>query len=204
MSTTKEWTDEYGVSYEQSEEGITLVGISKESPLRRIEFRTHNYEIPTGVTKIGDSAFNGCVNLTCVVIPNTVIKIGESAFKGCIRLLTNVQEKDIPDSYKGNEHAEWVLLSTLFIPDSVTEIGDWAFSECKSLIHVKIPQSVTKIGKGVFNCCKNLQMVRIPNSVIEIGDNAFSGCISLKSVTLPKSTKIESYAFDKGVKKIKV
>ena len=62
------------------------------------------------------------------------------------------------------------------IPNSVTSIGDWAFSGCDSLQSVTIPNSVTSIGDHAFRWCKSLQSVTIPNSVTKIGNYAFCGC----------------------------
>ena len=101
-------------------------------------------------------------------------------------------------------------LTSLVIPDSVTNIGDYAFSGCSSLSSVVIPDSVSCIGSGAFkNCsslsslvipdcvtsignyafayCKSLTDIVIPNSVTSIGDNAFRHCSSLSSVVIPES-----------------
>ena len=81
---------------------------------------------------------------------------------------------------------------------SVTSIGEWAFSNCRSLNSVTIPNSVTSIGMSAFNNCSGLTSVTIPNSVISIGDNAFYFCDSLTSVTIPDSvTSIGDYAFQR-------
>lgn len=42
--------------------------------------------IPAGVTKIGNSAFSNCANLTSVTIPAGIKKIGVCAFEGCTGL----------------------------------------------------------------------------------------------------------------------
>ncbi|MBO7227888.1 MAG: leucine-rich repeat protein, partial [Bacteroidales bacterium] len=52
-------------------------------------------------------------------------------------------------------------------PDSVTEIGDWAFNDCSSLQSIVIPDSVTKIGKWAFNDCSSLQSIVIPQGTKE-------------------------------------
>ncbi len=66
----------------------------------------------------------------------------------------------------------------MVISDSVTNIGNYAFSSCKSLASVVIPDSVTSIGDGAFSMC-NLASVVIGNSVISIGRYAFEYCTSL-------------------------
>ncbi len=48
-----------------------------------------------------------------------------------------------------------------------------------------VPDGVTEIGDGAFKNCKTLTKITIPDSVTRIGHNAFSGCTSLTSVTLP-------------------
>ena len=84
----------------------------------------------------------------------------------------------------------------MVIPDGVTEIGNYAFSNCKSLTSITIPDSVTSIGYNAFSFCASLTSVTIGNGVTEIGDSAFYGCTSLTSVTIPDSvTKIRGVAF---------
>ena len=87
-------------------------------------------------------------------------------------------------------------LTSITIPNSVTTIKEYAFSNCSSLTSVTIPNSVTTIGDNAFNGCSSLTSVTIPNSVTTIGGWAFSGCSSLTSVTIPNSvTRIGSEAF---------
>jgi hypothetical protein len=82
------------------------------------------------------------------------------------------------------------------IPDSVTSIGDGAFSGCTSLKRVTIPDSVKSIGDRAFSFCTSLTSVTISNSVTSIGADAFWNCPSLTSVTIPDSvTSIGSGAF---------
>ena len=87
-------------------------------------------------------------------------------------------------------------LQSVTIPDSVTSIGDRAFSWCTSLQSVTIPDSVTSIDESAFSWCTSLQSVIIPDSVTSIGDRAFWGCTSLQSVIIPDSvTSIGNKAF---------
>ena len=111
---------------------------------------------------------------------------GWSKFIGC-RSLTSLV---IPDSVTniGDYAFEGCgSLSSLVLPDGVINIGGNAFADCKSLRSVVIPNSVTSIGGGAFGGCKSLHSVVIPDSVTSIGDYAFSGCSALSSVVIPDS-----------------
>ena len=84
------------------------------------------------------------------------------------------------------------------IPDTVTAIGDEAFLNNKTMIHVLIPDSVTSIGESAFEGCTSLLSVSIPDSVESIGQSAFEGCTSLGYAHLPNNVKytvIESSLF---------
>lgn len=49
------------------------------------------------------------------------------------------------------------LLRELYLPDTVREIGDWAFAHCGNLKQVMLPRKNISFGKGVFKDCKALQ-----------------------------------------------
>ena len=78
-------------------------------------------------------------------------------------------------------------LTSINIPNSVTNIGDCAFMYCKSLTNINIPNSVTNIGDSAFIGCRSLTSINIPNSVINIGDKAFKLCKSLTNINIPNS-----------------
>ena len=61
------------------------------------------------------------------------------------------------------------------IPNSVTRIGDDAFSGCSDLTSITIPNSVTSIGHFAFENCSGLTSITIPNSVTRIDTDAFKG-----------------------------
>ena len=209
------WTDEYGVQY--SKDGKKL--------LKSTDRGLKNYTIRQGTRCICDSAFSWCKSLQSVTIPDSVTSIGDSAFLGCKSLhsvtipesVTIIKENPFPACptrvinhsnhftiFEGNLYTsdKRKLISYLLkgenfiIPDSVTSIGDNAFSGCKFLQSVTIPDSVTSIGDWAFYGCSSLQSVTIPDSVTSIGDRAFGSCESLQSVTIPDSvTSIGNFAF---------
>jgi hypothetical protein len=87
-------------------------------------------------------------------------------------------------------------LTSIDIPNSVTEIGDWTFYGCSNLNTVTLSNSVSSINDYTFEECRNLSSTIIPNSVNSIGVGAFAGCSSLTSVNIPMSvTLIDNYAF---------
>ena len=82
-------------------------------------------------------------------------------------------------------------------------IDDNAFSSASKLESVKIPNSVTKIGDSAFSGCK-LKSIKLPKKLKSIGFGAFSGT-NLTSVTIPKSVKkLGNYCFDDTMRLKKV
>lgn len=64
--------------------------------------------------------------------------------------------------------------TSIEIPETITEIGDFAFARSK-ISFVDIPEGVTKIGYAAFYHCDGLTDVVIPNTVEEIAPSAFAG-----------------------------
>lgn len=91
--------------------------------------------------------------------------------------------------YRGN-------ISSIVIENGVTNIGDYAFWNCRALTSVTIPDSVTSVGNSAFQNCTSLSSITIPAGVTSIGDSAFEGCENLTGITLSDSvTSISSSAF---------
>ncbi|WP_303010991.1 leucine-rich repeat domain-containing protein, partial [uncultured Alistipes sp.] len=57
-----------------------------------------------------------------------------------------------------------------------------AFTDCSSLTSIMIPDSMTEIGGIAFQYCSNLKSITIGSSVTTIGASAFSDCSSLTSI----------------------
>ena len=86
---------------------------------------------------------------------------------------------------------------TLTIPDSVTKIGEGAFSNLDGLKTIIIPGTVKEIGKGAFQFDSTLETVIIQEGVERIDQSAFNQCINLKRIEMPESIKrIDEYAFN--------
>ena len=154
-----------------------------------------SFEIPSGVTEIGDAAFYGCVLLTDVTIPNSVTTIGNSAFDTC-KSLKSVSIPGTVTSIGDSAFSNCDGLTSIIIPESVTSIGDFAFESCDALANVTISNGVQKIGNYAFSSCDGLTSIVIPDSVTSIGDHSFSSCVKLENVTLSGNlTKIAEGSF---------
>ena len=75
-------------------------------------------------------------------------------------------------------------ITSIFIPNTITDIGEEAFGGQLSLRSIIIPNSVTNIGKLAFCGCSSIISIRIPSSVENIGEQAFSYCNSLSSIVV--------------------
>ena len=64
------------------------------------------------------------------------------------------------------------------------------FYGCSGLTSIEIPNSVTSIGDYAFSGCSGLTSIEIPNSVTSIGLKAFSGCSGLTSIVVESGNSV--------------
>ena len=159
------------------------------------------------------NAFYACKNLQKAFLDN-VTKCGESAFKmTSIDSISLMRCEYIEDFAFANCNS----LCYVILSDSLTQIGDFAFSSDTTLVKVNVPEgqigccsfmgcsklkdvklgNVTVIGESAFLDCTSLKEITIPESVIEIKGEAFAGCSKLQIVRVfSRKTKIANNAFD--------
>ncbi len=128
------------------------------------------FDIPDGVTSIGDNAFSCCTGLTSVTIPSSVTSIGYyrspfgqksyNAFSGCDNLA--IFKVRVTDNAEFCNNQIVGIISSMGkpftlvdgngneiteynIPEGVTSIGERAFQNCTGITSVSIPQTVTTI-----------------------------------------------------------
>ena len=151
--------------------------------------------IPEGVTEIGAGAFAFCKNLSNITIPNSVISIGDEAFSGTQWL--EIKRAENPMVLVNSILLDGTTMAgDVIIPSGVTVIGPHAFysyEEDSKITSVTIPDSVTEICSGAFSGCNNIETLKIPNSVVKIGESAFSNCSSLTTINLPDTLQNLSY-----------
>ena len=128
--------------------------------------------IPNSVTSIGISAFSDCSSLTSVTIPNSVTSIGKMAFVGCSGLTSiNVASGNTHYSSIDGVLYNYVQNTLIQCPGARTS--------------VTIPNSVTSIGEGAFSGCSGLTSVRcLASAPPSIGSSSFSGISSTCTLTV--------------------
>lgn len=84
----------------------------------------------------------------------------------------------------------------VYIPETVTHIGAYAFNKAATIVGITIPGSVTSIGNDAFNGCTSLTSVSISEGLTTIGERAFYGCTALQYIDFPASiTNVGSGTF---------
>lgn len=197
-----------------------------------------NLTISDSVTEIGIGAFEGCTSLTEFTVPKSVKSLGENAIPKTVttvyfnaencefyypenesispfaessieKVVIGGTVKRIPDYFFSNYDYEEALV----IPDSVTEIGKFAFENSsienivlpKNLVSIEegtfsgsnielsensLPQSLRMIGKSAFENCDSLTELYIPDYVLDIDDSAFYDCDNLVKVRMSPNVKL--------------
>ena len=145
-------------------------------------------EIPESVKKIGNEAFDACLNLVKADLPKGLKEIGNSAFRSCGVLDTK-------------------------LPEGLETIGKSAFSHCGSLKNIELPSSIKSIGEQAFYACKGITEIVIPEGVTHIENQVFYNtsiksvkwnainCTGTLSVT-PFPDSVESFVFGENVEYI--
>ena len=165
---------------------------------------------PDGVTTI-EATFSSCGDLTTVYLPSS-LKSLKGAPGNALGFISGASLEHIygegNDYYYVDDNRALIVdggktliiyagnsATSYLIPEGVTSIGDYAFSNGSGLTEITIPEGVTSIGNYAFRGCSSLTSITIPEGVTSIGQAAFFNCSSLTSVTIEGVTSIGSDAF---------
>lgn len=161
-----------------------------------------NISIPASVREIICDTFTWCTSLTSFEVaesnPSYSSVDGVMFSKDKTRIICYPAGKaesnySVPDSVVSIEQDAFAgnTLTSIQIPNSVTEIGDFAFMYSKNLTDITIPEPVTIIRDYVFSNCSCLTKVTFPSGLKTIGQSTFQKCTSLADLQLPKG--LESF-----------
>ena len=155
LSNTPASSDRAEYEYEEYLDGIVITQYNGKSLIVRVPAEIDGMP----VRKIGDEAF------------------ATGSFKRFLEVYHRVSDAALFNRSTSVEE--------VYLPDTVTEIGRYAFERCSSLAYIDIPESVTVIGEGAFSSCTGLETIELPSSLTTLGNNAFAKCESLSSIVIP-------------------
>ena len=135
------------------------------------------------VTSVGEYAFYNAVYLRTVSLKG-VVEIGDEAFFNS-STLRNVYLSDKLKKIGGVEFWDCDNLECLVLPDSVTDIGEYAFSQ--SGIKYILGGKNAQYGQQMFLNCKNLTLVQLSDAAQYFPKQLFKGCTSLEKLYLPEN-----------------
>ena len=151
--------------------------------------------LKNGILSVGEYVFKGCSSLESVIFENVALKkISVDMFSGCSALSSIA----LPDSVTEIEKYAFFEtgLRNIQLPEKLTLIGAYAFCNCKNLEQVQLPSQLKELGNGAFSSCENLTQIQLPAQLNKLGTDAFRNCTSLDKIDIPAGLKqIESATF---------
>ena len=205
---------------------ITKIGESAFKNCTNLE----NINITESITVFGNQCFNGCAKLTgTLTIGANVTSIGYVAFNGTgyTKLVYNAVSatgytsvggdifaatisevefgtgvKRIPESFMAGNTS----LTSIVIPEGVTEIGKYAFRNATALASISLPDSLESLGaytdNGLTFMGTKITSIVIPDKVTEMPRNMFALCNELVSITYGSGITQANYVASAALPKL--
>lgn len=129
------------------------------------------------ILALPDSAFQGCDNLTYVVLPQTLPEISAYCFAGCPRLNRVDFQHSLVSRIRQRAFSACFCLAEVNMSPTLRAIGDNAFNSCNSLSDVTLPKTVATIGHGAFAYAKSLRRLAVPRTATSIGIGVTKGTL---------------------------
>lgn len=193
-----------------------LISISKECYFNCYNLETVTYN--NNLAAVGVNAFGNCTKLKSFTGLSGVFEFNDFAFQYC-ESLSNIPSISSCMTI-GKQAFAHTAITNITIPNTVTKIGDGAFSNtklqsvtfeeggdagaitfgidtfhtCKNLSSVTFSSRVTTLPQSMFYACDSLISIEIPASVTTLGIKVFRKCANLKNVTFATGTTITTFS----------
>ena len=163
-----------GVTQNPAQGAMIDYATPEARPWDYIKTEVEHISITERVSYIGANAFSGFINATGANITDHVERIGARAFYDCNKLDIGITENKELNVTSIGDYAFYHCYKLTVAPfcNKLTSIGTSAFESCK-LPEIVIPNSVTTIGERAFTGCSSATKIIIGSGVTTIGDMAF-------------------------------
>ena len=179
-------------------------------------------ELLSSCTRIWDSAFAGCQNVSEILVTDSVVYVGNEAlhqtkwfssqpdgvvYVGRVaysfvspkltyeELVAAIKDQVGRELEEGEERLTNVY--EVILREDTIMVAPYAFSG-KEIVSIRMPDSVKIIGANAFYNCRLLNRVRMPSDLTTLAEYAFSGCTALEKIYLPGTIlDVQDYTFQK-------
>ncbi len=186
------------LTYTVDERGVTVTGYTGGEVIVVLPDTVED----APVVAISEKAFSGSP-MEALYVPDSVLAVGLGAFEKCNSLRTLrtpvVTAGEVhpyfgalfgASTYEVNSSAVSRKLTTLIVGGNVTQIPDYAFYDCTSLVCVSLPDSVTAMGKFAFWGCSSLEWLDLSSTaLVTVGNRALTNCAALLRLDLPATVE---------------
>ena len=162
------------VTYNDSTFIVTTLGMGNIVFSSTARNTMESIYIPKTIMIVNYRALGDCPNLKSIVVDEENKYLDSR--NNCNAIISS------NDTYRPANQLV-VGCKTTVIPNSVTEIGNYAFVRCETLENITIPEGVTRICDGAFYECTSLSSIKLPESITQLPQRwIFGGCTNLKEV----------------------
>ncbi len=187
--------------------GDIKIAATEDVPWNKYADRIVNANVRKGITSVGENVFSSHPALEHIFFSKSVETIAPSALTDCSSLISLTVDEDNA-KYSSDESGvlfnkeKTVLIrypcaneaASYKIPDSVTVISIYAFSDSSNLKEIILHSGIDDIENHAFSYCNGLETVYLPHGTQSIGIQSFFSCASLKRIVIPGSIKSVSTA----------
>ena len=132
--------------------------------------------IPEGVETIEEGAFTNCESLNECLLPESLTTMGMYVFSNC----KNLKEIVIPSNVIHTNYSfDNSGVETMIFKEGMEAVPQRIAINAKNLKTVYLPDSVSKIGNSAFENCINLETIKSNRTIFEFYENSFANCDKL-------------------------
>ena len=209
--TTVEWNENLEQIGDNAFQSCAFVSFKAPKSLKKIgnysmPSKLYSVELNEGLEVL--SGFDGS-QLLEIVIPSSVIEIGKSAFERCSKLtkivgLDNDKIEVIGDNaFNGSG----IVLDQLKFGKNLKSIGDYAFSNLKTMHKVILNEGLESVGYSAFLNTEAFvdTEFRLPESIKMVKDDAFNNCGISGKLVIPEGLELysrKSFGYNPGVTEV--